>query len=133
MEIFLVLRNGVVVRPWFRDRHHHCQRQIHAVHHHKFQCIVQHGGIGSASFHHRKNLGKLPFKIPGRHVLLSCQHPVDISLDRIDLSIMYDQTVRMRPFPAGFRVGTEPGMDHGDGRLIVFALQILIKSPQLSY
>ena len=39
----------------------------------------------------------------------------------------------MGPLPAGVGIGGEPGVDQGDGRLIVLALQILIEPPQLAH
>ena len=115
MEILLILGNGIIIRPGLRNGHHHSKRKIHAVHHHKFQCIIQHGRIRPAPFHYRKDLGKLPFKIPGRHVFFPRQHPVHVSLDGIDLTIVNNEAVRMCALPAWLCVGAESGMDHGDG------------------
>ena len=49
------------------------------------------------------------------HSLLPGQHLIYISLDRIDLSIVDDQTVGVGPVPAGHGIGGETGMNNGDG------------------
>ena len=133
MEILLRLGNGIVVGPGLRDSRHHRQRQIHAVHHQEFQGVVQHGRVRAAAVHHRKNFGKLSRKIGRGHILLPGQHLIHISLDGIDLAVVDNQAVGVGTLPAGLRVGAEAGVNHGDGRGIVPALQICIEGPQLAH
>ena len=133
IKIFLFLGHGPVVQPRLRNQDHDCQRQIHTAHHKEFQRIVQHGRIGTGSADRRKYFVKFSFQTVGFHRLLAGQHLVRISLDRIDLAVMYQETVRMRAFPAGKRIGGETGMHQRDGALIIRALQIREKLPQLAY
>ena len=46
---------------------------------------------------------------------------------------MYDETVRMCSLPAWIRVGTETGMYHCNGRLVILALKIAKEGTELSY
>ncbi len=69
----------------------------------------------------------------GFHILFSGLHLIRISADRIDLSVMYDETIRMSALPAWIRIGTESGMYQSNRRFIVLILQILKKGPKLSY
>ena len=67
------------------------------------------------------------------HGLLAGQHLIGVTLDRIDLTIMYHKTVRMCTLPARICVCGESGMNHCDGRFIIRILQILEKQAQLVY
>ncbi len=67
---------------------------------------------------------KLSFQTLGFHIFLSGTHLIRIAADRIDLSIMYNKTVRMRSLPAWICVRTESGMNQCDCRLIIRILQI---------
>ena len=114
IEILLFLVHRIIVCPWLRYGDHHSQRQIHAAHHQELQRIIQHSGIGACGIYHRKNLVELTVEIFTGHGLLTCQHLVRISADGVDLTVMYDQPVRMRSFPARIRIGTESGVDSSD-------------------
>ena len=67
------------------------------------------------------------------HVFFPGKHLVVVAPDRVDLPVMHDETVRMRPLPAGIGVGGETGVHDGDGGRIVRALQIRKKGPQLPH
>ena len=67
------------------------------------------------------------------HVFLSGKHLVIIATDRVDLAVVHDETVRMRPLPAGIGVGGETGVHNSDGGRIVRALQIREKGSQLAH
>ena len=127
------LGHGFVVGPGLRNGDHHRQRQVHTAHHQKFQRIIQHGGIGAVRIDGRKHLIELIPQMLRLHVFLSGKHLVVISPDRVDLSVMHDETVRMRPLPAGVGVGGEAGVHDGDGGRIVRALQIREKGSQLPH
>ena len=108
--------------PWSRDRHHDGQREFHTAHHHKFQGIVQHGRIGAFLIDDREHLVHIVLKILRFHGFFPCHHLIHIAADGVDLSVVDDKTVGMRPHPAWIRVGAEPGVYHGDGRLVVLIL-----------
>ncbi len=58
---------------------------------------------------------------------------VRVAPDGIDLTVMGNEAVGMGPFPAGQGIGGESGVDHGNGCLVGFALQIFIESAQLAH
>ena len=67
------------------------------------------------------------------HRLFSCKHFIRVAPDRIDLTVMYDETIRMGPFPARIGIRGETGMDDGNGRFILFILQIRKESTELPH
>ena len=69
----------------------------------------------------------------GSHILLPRLHLVCIAPDGIDLAVVYDEAVGMRALPAGVGIGAESGMHHGNGRFIIFILQVCEEGTQLSY
>ena len=120
--------------PWLRNQNHGSQCRVHASHDHEFQCIIQHGRVGSFRGNHRQYLGQiLVTETAGLQGFLPCQHLIRIASDGVDLAVVYHQTVGMRPEPAGIGVGRESGMYHGDGGFIGFILQIQEEGPKLSY
>ena len=131
VEIPFLLRHGSVIVPGLRNRNHHGQRQVHAAHHQEFQCVVQHGRVGTGGVHHRKHLVQVLFQIRRLHGLLPGQHLIRISLNRVDLAIVHDETVRVGPLPAWVRVGAETGMYDGDSRLVILILQIRKEGSEL--
>ena len=76
---------------------------------------------------------KLILQIRRLHVFLTCKHLIGVSADRVDLTVMYDETVRMCSLPAWIRVRTETGMYHCNGRLVILALKIAKEGTELSY
>ena len=133
VEILFLLGHGLVVCPRLRDRDHHGQRQRHTAHHQKFQCIVEHRRVGTLCGDNRHNLGQIIAQNLIVHGLLAGSHLIGVAADRIDLTVMYDKTVRMGSFPARCRIGTETGMYHGDRGIIIRALQIIKELSELSY
>ena len=69
----------------------------------------------------------------GSHILLPGAHLVRIAPDRVDLAVVDDETVRMRPLPAWIGISAEPGMDGSHGRFIIRILEIRKKGPKLSH
>ena len=106
VKVSLLLGKCLIVYPWLRDQDHRSQRQIHTAHHQKLQGVVQHGGIGAALGDHRKYLGHIFFGKGSRmHRFFPGQHLVRVSFDRIDLTVVDDQPVRMGSLPARHRIG----------------------------
>ena len=103
IKVLPPLAHRTVVVPWLRDRDHDSQRKRHPAHDQEFQRIVQHRRIRTALLDYRKDLRHLILEVRRRHILLACLHLVRISLDGIDLSVMDNEAVRMRPLPG--RIG----------------------------
>ncbi len=133
VKIFFLLTHGAVIRPGLRNGDHHRQRQIHTAHHKKFQRIVQHGRIRSGSVDGRKHLVELSQKRLRFHIFFSGQHLVRIAPYGIDFPVVHNQAIGMGPLPAGIRIGGKAGMYHRNGRIIVPALEIPEKSPELTH
>ncbi len=133
VKILFLLVHGPVVGPGLRDRDHNRQGQLHTAHHQKFQRIIQHSGVRAGRVYHRQHLMQLPVEILAGHGLLPGQHLVRIAPDRVDLTVMDNQPVGMGSLPAWVRIGAEPGVHRGDGRIIVRALQILKEGAKLPY
>src|SRR3990172_9659259 len=45
--------------------------------------------------------------VAGAEVPLACAHPVDVPLNRVDLSVVAEKAERLRPLPRGCRVRRE--------------------------
>ena len=133
IEILLFLRHEAVVLPGLRDQHHHGQRKVHPVHGQEFQGVVQHGGIRPFPRDDRADPVHVRLQHRRVHRLLTGKHAVDVAADRVDLSVVCQHPVGMRPLPGGRRVGGEAGMDHRDGRAVIVILQIRIELPELSH
>ena len=133
IEILLVLGHAAVVDPRLRNRDHDGKRKLHAAHHHELQRVVQHRRVRSRRVDRREHLMELSLEASRLHRLLAGTHLVRISADRIDLTVVYHETVRMGSLPARRCVGAESGMHHGDRRLVILVLQILEEQAELSY
>ena len=69
----------------------------------------------------------------GLYRLLAGQHLVGITFDRIDFTVMYQETIGMCTLPAGHSVRRETGVNQCDGTLVVLTLQIQEEGTKLSY
>ncbi len=127
VEILLLLGHLLRIGPWLRDCDHHRKRQLHSAHNHELDGIVKHRRIRTGAVDGRQHLVKLTLEMLRLHILLPCTHLIRVAPDGIDLSVMYDKTIRMGAFPAWIGVGTEPGMHQRDCRLIILILQICEK------
>ena len=76
---------------------------------------------------------ELVFQIWRLHIFLTGKHLICVAADGVDLTVMYDETVRMCSLPARVCVGTETGMYHCNGRFVILALKISEESTELSY
>ena len=132
VEIADLLRDRIIVCPRLRNADHCCQRQFHSAHHQKLQCVIQHGRIGSVPIYDRQYLVQIVPKMLTCHVFFAGQHLIGISADRVDLTVVYDEAVRMCTLPARIRVGRETGMHHRDRRFVILALQIFKERTQLA-
>ena len=119
--------------PRSRDHDHDCHRKLHATHHHKLECIVEHRGIRTFLVDDREYLVHVGLEELRLHVLLTRHHLVDVSADRVDLTVVNDETVRMSTHPARIRVRTETGVNRCDCRLVIRILKILKEESQLFY
>ncbi len=116
--------------PRCRNGHHNRKWKIHSAHHHKFQRIIKHGRIGTFLVYDWKDLMHVIPEILGLHILFPGHHLIHISANGIDLTIMNNKAVGMGSHPAGVCIGTEPGMNHCNGRFIILILEVRKKFPK---
>ena len=121
----------LVVAPGFRNGDHHRQRQVHAVHHHEFQGVVQHGGVGAVLIHNGQYLGQVVLQVAASHGLLTGQHGVHVAPDGVDFAVVENEPVGVGPVPAGGGVGGEPAVNHADGSFVVRVLKVRVELTQL--
>ena len=131
VEIALFLADVLVVLPRLRDGDHHGQGQVHAVHHHELQRVVQHGGVGAGGVDDRQDLVHILLHDGAGDGLLTGQHCVGVALDGVDLAVVQDKAVRVGAHPAGVRVGGETAVHHADGGFIILVLQIEVEQAQI--
>ena len=96
-----------IVRPGFRDQHHHRMRQRVAAGDQDFQRVVDAGGIRLAMRNDRPHLvqirpDQVRFHRPAPRI-----HPVDVAADGVDFAVMGQEAVRVRQLPGRERVGGE--------------------------
>ena len=106
-----------MVRPGLRDHHHHRVRQGASGQHQQFEHVVEHRGVAAIGIDDGRY---------GRHVLaeqlgfeqrLPGMHPVDVAAERVDLAVVGQIAVGMRPVPAREGVGAEARVHHRECRL----------------
>ena len=132
IKIALFARHVAVVRPRFRDRHHHRKRQIHTVHDEELDRVVEHGGVRPGGVDHGQNLVHILAGHHGAgHGLLSGEHTIDVAADGVDLTVMKNEAVGMRTLPRRIRVRRKARVDKRDGALAIAALQVGIKAAKL--
>ena len=133
VQVPLGAGDGLVLHPGLGNAGHDSQRQIHAGHHKELQGVVQHGGVGAGHIDHRQHFVHLIGQQGGGHGLLTGQHTVHVAPDGVDLAVVGHEAVGVGPLPGGIGIGGEPGVDQGDGGLIILALQVGIELTQLSH
>ena len=133
VEIPDLLGHEPVMLPRSRNQDHHGHRKLHAAHDHELQRVIQHCGVRTFLADDRQNLVHVGLEKLGLHVFFTGHHLVYVAADGIDLTVMYDDTVRMGAHPARVCVGAEAGMHGCDGGLVIRVLQILKELTQLLY
>ena len=131
IEVPLFLADVLVVFPGLGDGDHDGQRQVHPVHDHELQGVVQHGRVRAGGIDNGQDLVHVVLHDPGGDGLFPGQHGVGVALDGVDLAVVQDEPVGVGPHPAGGGVGGEAAVDHADGGLVVLILQVGVELPQL--
>ena len=131
VEVPLFLADVLVVLPGLRNGDHDGQRQVHAVHHHELEGVVQHGGVGAGGVDDGQDLVHVLLHDGGGDGLFTGQHGVGVALDGVDLAVVEDEAVGVGAHPAGVGVGGKAAVDHADGGFIVLVLQIEVELAQV--
>ena len=131
VEIALFLADVLVVLPGLGDGDHHRQGQVHAVHHHELQRVVQHGGVRAGGVDDGQDLVHVVLQDGALDALLTGQHGIGVALDGVDLAVVQDEAVGVCAHPAGVGVGGEAAVHHADGGLVVGVLQVGVEQAQI--
>ena len=114
----------LVVRPRLGDHHHHRVREGAAGEDEQLERVVEHRRVGPVGVDDGKDLPDVLAEELAGEERLAGVHPVHIAAQRVDLAIVGEVPVRVRPLPAGERVGGEAGVDEREGRLHPRVLQL---------
>ena len=121
-----------VLRPCFRDQHHHGMRKRVAARDQDLQRIVDAGGIRlPGAWDQWPHLVQVrPDELRG-HRTPARMHPVHIAANRVDLAVVREEAIGMRQPPRGERVGREALVDQRQSRLGQRIVQVLVEGPHL--
>ncbi len=109
--------HAVMVRPRFRNQHHHGVRQGAPREHQQLQCVVEHRRIAAVRVDDRQDLWRVLAEEIGGEQCLARLHPVEVAAQGIDLAVVGEIAVGMRAVPAGECVGAEAGVHQRQRRL----------------
>ena len=133
VEVQLLARHALIVRPRLRNADHNCHRKLHAVHDEELQRVVQTGGVGACRIDNRIDLVEILLAHDiGFHRLLAGEHAVRVAANRVDFAVVQDEAVRMCALPGRVGVGGETGMYHRNGGLVILIQQVAVEVAQLA-
>ena len=119
----------VMVLPRLGDHHEQRVRQRPAAEVEQFEALVERTGVRAVHVDDREQpldalarLGRRDQR-GGEH-LLTGAHPVPVALHGVDLAVVRDVAVRVRPRPRRERVGGEPGVHQGEAGLVALVGQV---------
>jgi len=117
VERTALVTHAVVLRPRLGDHHHDRLREAVAAEHEELEAVVEHGRVAALRIDDREHLLEVIAEQIGLEHRLPGSHPVHIPAQCVDLAIVDDQTVGMRPIPAWECVRRESRVDDADRRL----------------
>ena len=94
-----------VARPGFRDQHHHGVCHGIATGHQQFQCIVKARRVALSFRDQRPDFFQVSTEKFGSHGMTASAHPVDITAQGIDFTVVCDHAERVRQIPGREGVG----------------------------
>ena len=131
VEIALFLADVLVVLPGLGDGDHHRQGQVHAVHHHELQRVVQHGGVRAGGVDDGQDLVHVVLHDGAGDALFTGQHGIRVALDGVDLAVVQDEPVGVGTHPAGVGAGRKAAVHHADGGFVILVLQVKVEQAQI--
>ena len=99
VEILLLLLHVRIVLPGLRDHHHDCQRERDSVHHEELQRVVEHCRVRARLMDDREDLVYIVLDRRAVQCLFTGEHSVEVTSDRVDLTVVSDHSVRMSSLP----------------------------------
>ena len=127
----LLRAHAFVVRPRLRDQHHEGVRQRTSAQHHQLEGAVQLGGVAARRLDHRQRGGQVVAEQLRAQQRLAGAHPVLVALQGVDLAVVHEVAVRMRPVPTREGVGREAGVHQRDRRLDRRMLELRVERAEL--
>ena len=116
----------IVLRPCFRNHHHHCMRNASAAHYKQFKHRIESRRI-ALSFHNNREHSLQIFTVIRRfHNGLPCSHPVLVSAQRIYLAVVGNHPEGMSKIPRRKGICRESHMDHRHCRDHIGIVQIFV-------
>ena len=107
--------HALMVGPRFGDHHHHRVWKRAAGEHEHFERVVEHGRVAAIGIDDRVHLPHVVAEQVRLEERAAGMHPVDVTAQCVDLSIMRHVAIRMGAFPTRKGVGTETRMDEREG------------------
>gem|GEM_PF-6846870 len=114
-----------IVRPGFRNHHHHRVGKRIAARHQKFERVVESRGVRNVVADQRPELLQIRAQTFGTHVVAAGVHPIHVAAERVDFAVVAQVAERLRQGPTREGVGGEPLMRHGNGGFHALVRQIL--------
>ena len=102
----------LVARPRLGHHHHHRVRQLAARQRQELEDVVEHRRVGSLGIDDGQHLLQVITEELGPHHRLARMHPVDVAAQGIDLPVVRNVSIGMRPRPRGESIRGKPRMDH---------------------
>ena len=100
VERLLLRAHTFVIGPRLWDHHHHGMREGTAAKDKKLETVVEHRRVAALGIDNRQHLRQVLAKQFRSELCLACTHPVDISAQCIDLTVVSDHAIGMRSLPA---------------------------------
>ena len=131
VERLLFVAHRLVSRPRLRDHHHHRVRQRAAAHDEQLKHIVEHRRVRAVRVHDRQDFRQIVAEKLARQQPLPRLHPVHIAPQRVDLAVVRDVAVRVRPLPTREGIRRKPRMHQRQRRVEIGIGQIFEIRPEL--
>ncbi len=111
VEGALVVVHGLVVRPRFRDHHHHGVRERAAGEVEQLERVVEHARVAAVGVDDRADVLDVLAEGLRLEARLAGMHPVRVAAHRVDLAVVGDVPVGVGAVPAREGVGAEARVD----------------------
>ena len=109
--------HAFVIRPRLGNHHHHRVRQRPTREHEQFERVVEHRRVRAMRVDDRHHFLDVVTKRVRDEAGLAGVHPVDVAPKRVDLAIVRDEPIGMRPVPTGKGVRAEARVHQAQRRL----------------
>ena len=119
-----------VVAVRFRHKQHHSLRRRAAGSHQELRDSVEVGGIGGSRITDRAEFRFTTAPDRVLHISFLRRHPVQVTLKGVDLTVVSQETHRLRERPLRRRVRGETAVVNRELRLVVGVFQILVELAQ---